>query len=91
MTAVKDPVFEWRQRNPIAVWRRKTGTTQRGVSERIGVALSKVAAWEHGAHFPSWENLVALADMMRRDPARLEYAFRRWTIDRPEEGGTHDR
>ena len=73
----------WRDKGPLRKWRLLTKQSQMQVAVALGVSLGIVNDWEAGRYWPKWENIVSLANEMRRDPANLEYALRKWWLQNP--------
>ena len=78
-----DATTTWRDACPLKAWRVRTGKSRMFVAIDVGVSIGIVNEWEAGRCWPKWDNFVLMAQMMGRDPVRLETAFREWWIQDP--------
>lgn len=76
---------EWRSRNPLKAWRKKTCTTQTNAAAMVGVGVQAMQRWESGASTPSPENMDQIAIMMDRYEANdLSALMHEWADWREE-------
>lgn len=55
----------------LRVYRKALGLTQKEVADAVGVNLNGYQRWEYGERNPTDENLVALAEKLKKTPAEL--------------------
>lgn len=66
--------------NLIRYLRRQMGMTQRDLSEKIGVSVNTISAWEKGKAFPDLPNAFLLAYVLGEDvsilfPGLIKFAW----------------
>ena len=75
---------EWKERNPLRVWRTENGMTAFEVAARMGVSVQAMARWESGAAMPSADSLAKIALMMGRGDDMVDVIAAEWQAWRDE-------
>jgi len=67
-------ISEWLARNPLRLWRRRTGVPMSSVAILVGVSLTAIQKWEGGLTNPTEVNMMRLATLMESPDLATEWA-----------------
>ncbi|MGM7720629.1 helix-turn-helix domain-containing protein [Metabacillus sp. Hm71] len=77
--SIKEKMQQWKNENPIRVYRKKENLSQPDVAGLIGVSTYTVQRWEEGSVSPSGENLEKLSKLI----SGIEESLTEWKNNRP--------
>lgn len=72
---------EWRNINPLRVWRTERGMSMRAAAGFFDRSASTVQAWEYGSSEPPFDYL---ASKMKITTPALARRWKQWIAERPE-------
>lgn len=76
---------EFRNTNPLYVWRATHKISRRKVASIIGVNVNSIVNWEAGNSFPAQHNMAALATMIGESTEKFEKRWVKWKLEKPSD------
>lgn len=81
VATIGERLTDWRNSNPLRVWRVEQGMSMRAMAGLLSRSASTVQAWEYGSSEPPFDYV---ASHMKITTATLERRWKQWIDERPE-------
>lgn len=83
MKGLKVRLDEWKETNPLRLWRHTNGLGLHDAAAALQVSVSTMQVLEAGSRTPSADMYRRIATGMRISETRLRTQWDKWTAERP--------